>query len=1142
MARIFRALLIAAVNAIQEFFAFATDNGESQVGDSVKLNDGMATSNYDWSAYPSDTEITGTYTQTGTIEKVKQIGDEFVYGMQEPEQDNKDVSINSGEMYYAYTNANDESVYTTDNPIKERKFNLENAMIVGTSSLTETNGIYSGFSDNNYISVTNSLPILTTKGKMIFKITYTSGAITQYILSATNENKCLLIYNGQLQYWDGSSGIYQGTTFQNNNTYWIGIDMTSNSLTAYTILDNNNIYTKETLPDFSSIWNQEFTFNSNVFQNISVKFATGSVSGGYWRGKLDLANTYFNYDDIETTFGSFSDPSTLYDNTFTALNPQPEFEVGTGIIASDLQNGAIVIPVKEIHNSMEMVIHFKTGSSWPNLCLCDSSKDGTERNPSVYFQNYNAVLVAWLYSSSYTSGDADIANNYYVGFNLDLNKEYWFKTTWDGTAYKFYVSTNGDNYTIGDTLNSTVPINWVNNYLYLGNNYDTSTSDVYQNIYLNGTYIKVDGETIFNGSTAIENIDFTNTGCTLTGFALNTIKIGNNLYRLNDSKDEVKDIPGLTFNTVDNTTINSVTVSTPTQGYVDIPYYAYTNGSNQSVYTVDNPIKNGDTWTQPALSSDGTMGGDICAVETNITLYSGVSAYYGFDGDNSNTFHSASGSTVGYFTFYTPTPIKVTSIQFRNQGGYNGRASRGGTIYGSNDNSNWTTITTFVHTDTSNQIWSIDLSSNNGFYKYYKVYSDGTISASYWVFEECTFTAVTNQNPSVLYDNSFEPIDPQPSFSYEKAGLKNGRVVGTLNKNDGVYSDFGSARNYIISNNKFNFLADTWEIVTKVKFNSIKKTLFMGSGYVNAETDYSISLGIDASGHICAYLTSSPSTWNIAIATPSTRVVEANIFYYIKLYFTGTAYKVDVSTTGEFDGEDNYLDIPSTTKVYNADNCILWGINAYGFVPSENLDGELDMKGTYFNCDGVRTDFYNEVSDIIITSETPNVTYYRNLTNDLEQTVSVDTTIQTSANVTTSNNDIAITDGSYHLFNLTVPTSMTPVIESSGISYQTNEMPLLLKSNTGVGFLLKNDNNAYYRNSWVMNKSYDLHYQQINFSYPSGATVTCKVNNVTTDLTPYCYPGDVITWSCDNAGVVTTGTYTVKYNSVDGNIQTITIS
>ena len=201
-------------------------------------------------------------------------------------------------------------------------------------------------------------------------------------------------------------------------------------------------------------------------------------------------------------------------------------------------------------------------------------------------------------------------------------------------------------------------------------------------------------------------------------------------------------------------------------------------------------------------------------------------------------------------------------------------------------------------------------------------------------------------------------------------------------------------------------------------------------------------------------------------------------------------------------------------------------------------------------------------NSITVTSETPNITYNRNSDNDeikqftsnIEvidnttiQTVTItsdqDADIVTSTNVTTDNNGVVIANGSRHNFNITVPSSLVSIMQSGGQQYNVAYCPYTLKTNTGVGLLLKNGNDVYYRNSWVMTRDYDLHYQQINFSYPSGATVTCRVNNVLqNDLTPYCYAGDTITWSCYNAGTVTTGSYTVKYSSKDGNIQTITIS
>ena len=181
-------------------------------------------------------------------------------------------------------------------------------------------------------------------------------------------------------------------------------------------------------------------------------------------------------------------------------------------------------------------------------------------------------------------------------------------------------------------------------------------------------------------------------------------------------------------------------------------------------------------------------------------------------------------------------------------------------------------------------------------------------------------------------------------------------------------------------------------------------------------------------------------------------------------------------------------------------------------------------------------------TDVTANIEVIDNTTINSITIQSEQTA----TIETSANVTTANNGITDADGSRHSFNITVPSTKVAYIESAGISYQASDMPIDVYNGRGVGIAIKdsaNSQTSYYINSWAVNKNYDLHYQQINFSYPTGATVTCKVNNVPqSDLTPYVYAGDVVKWTCDNSGTVTTGSYTVPYSAADGKIRTITIS
>ena len=405
-------------------------------------------------------------------------------------------------------------------------------------------------------------------------------------------------------------------------------------------------------------------------------------------------------------------------------------------------------------------------------------------------------------------------------------------------------------------------------------------------------------------------------------------------------------------------------------------------------------------------------------------------------------------------------------------------------------------------------------------------------------------------NPSILYENigtpEFTPValDPQPEFNILQQGLVNATEYGTLTNNNGVYSGFSSSNYLLIDSLTYG---NNWELIIKFKSNTINNTQYI----LGREHYFDLYL----TNNLLTTDVGNGSSWTTVIQKGNTPI-QANKDYYVKYKRTGNTYNVYLSETESFSSTPE-ISLPAVD--FAAMSLLIGKLIASGSLNPFN--GNIDFSKTKLTVDGIITTFYNSKSGIVIGNDL----YERNsgadeyksisgvsididaIDNTTIQAVAINTdqtaTIETSANITTSNNDNVITDGSYHLFNLTIPTGMTPIIENSGISYQTSDMPLLLKSNTGVGLLLKDGNNAYYRNSWVITRDYDLHYQQINFSYPSGATVTCKVNNVPqNDLTPYAYVGDVVTWTCDNAGTVTTGSYTVKYSTKDGNIQTITIS
>ena len=961
--RIFRTLLIAAVNAIKEFLAFATDNGESQVGDSIKLNDGMATSNYDWSAYPSDTTTTGTYTQTGTIEKVKQIGNDFVYVTTEPEQDNKDVTINTGEIYYAYTNENDntDTLYATDNPIIDG--NLE-----WTQPTLSANGTLGG--DSFAVSLTNEYSSTYAAWKAFDN--NSSSCFWTSIIPAD-----LIIYNPvplsvTALHWEVYDYNRRPTDWE-----WYG----SNDNETYTLISSG----------------------TNTSNDFTLNF-TPSSAYKYHKFKVITAYNQLNAKQINLTAKEQRNPSTLYENTGTtefmptALDPQPTFTVHTEGIqnlinkgCTDLGNGIYqgsagniiqtdFVPDFANANTWEIATKYtyNTGNSYATI-LGYGYYSGTS------FRDYSAPYIGTENTSTFRvflplGSQSWTINNFNTG--VDKTGTTWIKLKFTGTQYIFsYKKQENDTYTdVLVTTSSTKtyctsPIGFLNLPYNMTNYASLGTIDFKE------TSITIDGQiTTFYKAKA-------------------SVVIGNDLYERNSGADDVKPISGVTVDieTVDNTTINTVTVSTPTESYIDTPYYAYTNENDNTdtLYATDNPIKE-----------------------------------IGFNLENLTN----SGCTI--------------------------------------NNTGWAT------------------------------------------------------------------------------GGSNKKLVSTFIPNFGV--------------------ANTWEFQCTFEYNGGGSSSYGQSilGLATGGGAQLPSLCTFSNGfRIC--LSSNGRNWNICDVSKKEYTLTTGQIYNIKFGFTGTEYYLDVKRDEETDfPAQHYWSLSSTTKVYNNTTVYMELMNYARLEGSMYFNGPINLIRTKLILDENIYNFGYFTSPSIIyentgtTEFTPtavnpqptftlqsgniiisNNIYERNSDNDNFVREIIPATIETSTNITTSNNDNVITDGSYKLFNLTIPAGMTAIIESNGISYQVNEIPLLVKKNSGVGLLLKNGNNVYYRNSWVLNRDYDLHYQQINFSYPSGATIMCKVNNVVqSNLTPYVYKGDIVTWTCDNAGTVTTGSYTVKYSTKDGNVKTITIS
>ena len=145
-------------------------------------------------------------------------------------------------------------------------------------------------------------------------------------------------------------------------------------------------------------------------------------------------------------------------------------------------------------------------------------------------------------------------------------------------------------------------------------------------------------------------------------------------------------------------------------------------------------------FNQPALSANGTLGGDSFAVNVSSQYSSSYQAYMAFDNSSSTQWLTVAPASISFpvnLTVYNPVALNCTSIDITNRLTYSSYFTAGN-VYGSNDNSTWTLIQTFTNSVSApNTKWTIDLSNNTEYYKYYKieftsgVVDSGTTTASY---------------------------------------------------------------------------------------------------------------------------------------------------------------------------------------------------------------------------------------------------------------------------------------------------------------------------------------------------------------------------------------------------------------------------
>lgn len=192
----------------------------------------------------------------------------------------------------------------------------------------------------------------------------------------------------------------------------------------------------------------------------------------------------------------------------------------------------------------------------------------------------------------------------------------------------------------------------------------------------------------------------------------------------------------------------------------------------------------------------------------------------------------------------------------------------------------------------------------------------------------------------VDYIGNLNNIIPVSEYVY------NVSTTGTLSNNNGVLSGFSSSNTASIPT-LFNNGSYSWEKVIKITTgNDVTTDQILFGNSENTPNGCTMNLN---SGVLKIYGSSNSSTWNLFLDVASTLTLSVNTTYYIKYYFTGSAYKVDVSTTGAFAGEEtNYITVTESTPATSQP------ISLGTYVGQSPFLGSIDLNESYIDINGQR--------------------------------------------------------------------------------------------------------------------------------------------------------------------------------------------
>lgn len=349
------------------------------------------------------------------------------------------------------------------------------------------------------------------------------------------------------------------------------------------------------------------------------------------------------------------------------------------------------------------------------------------------------------------------------------------------------------------------------------------------------------------------------------------------------------------------------------------------------------------TWTQPPMSANGSLGGDIFAVSST---NDSNSAYHAFDSTGVRI-------NLGTITLYNPNPFCITKLVFAGrQVAELQRYVKAFTLYGSNNNSSWVEIQSFSGGSLSSKTYDV---TNSAYYKYYKI----TVTDARNQATICNLTITATEQVTVMTESTASDYDIYKDvlvYSAKKESVRkyykygnttNITTIGSPIVSNGTISGFSSSNYAKLNPDSFpTNTANSWEVVFKWThtLNSSDGQVFLAQ-----KVGYETKMGINESNKAMLVISNAfDSNYLVDIQELKNFTLSSGGTYYYKAEFTGTAYNVYLSTDGV-----NWILQGSKTTSTKASVRGDWTIGIHvesGYY--HLMKGTIDLKHSYIKLNG----------------------------------------------------------------------------------------------------------------------------------------------------------------------------------------------